>query len=302
MQSKYTQPIKMIKMLMKFKQYLSLKIQHSIIKYENLMNTKFTKTYRMLKIFTDGTKIFSKDVAEYVRISGDIALNRSSNLTYREVMIYRKTPGDLIKMTPFILLTALPLAQYITLPLGFLFPKQLLCSHYWTPEQRIQFAREDHLKKLYYYRAVFRNLKKELYDIKDDSEKFDLCLTAFNKLTSGTHPTIKEIIQLESIFQNDQPFGLRSLPQKHLINLCKMHGLKFVCFKRRSLRSHIEFIRKLDQIWIKNAMSDSISIDELRAACFLRGLNAETLSSAEMREWLGLWMIVSKTITGNGYA
>lgn len=151
-----------------------------------------------------------------MRISKDLTFNKSvNNLSYKELMIYMKTPKDILKMTPFLILSAFPLAQYITLPVAFLFPKKILSSHYWTIEQRNKFSVQDHVKKLYHYRPVFRCLQKKLDSIKE-AELLEKCRYVFTRLGSGTHPNIQQIIELKPLFIN-QPYGLNSLSQQHLV-------------------------------------------------------------------------------------
>lgn len=152
-----------------------------------------------------------------MKISKDLTFNRSvKDISYHEMMVYMKTPKDMLKMTPFLLLTAIPFAQYVTLPIAFVFPKQFLSSHYWSIDQRNRFAVQDHTKKLYHYRPVFRHLQKRLDTFKNDPEMFEKSLKIFAKLGSGTHPSVDEVIEIKNLFI-DYPYGLNSLSRQHLV-------------------------------------------------------------------------------------
>nr|XP_027203345.1 LETM1 domain-containing protein 1-like [Dermatophagoides pteronyssinus] len=281
-----------IKPLSGFRRYLLDKIRLLINRYERLMLTNFPSTYRMLQMFTVGTKEFSYDVFEYMRISKDLAIDKSvQDLTYKELMIYMKTPKDIRKMTPFLLITALPLAQYVSIPLAFTFPKQLLSSHYWTIQQRTKFSIDDHRRKLYHYRPLFRSLQKRLDSIESPYLR-GKCRYVFTRLGSGTHPNVDDIIHLKPLFI-EQPFGLRSLSQQHLVHLCRTHGLRrLFLFKRRSLFQHITFIQAMDS----HLFDSDLSFEQLRQACFLRGLNPINLTQQEMFDWLQQWQQISKNV------
>ena len=143
--------------------------------------------------------------------------NRPVNdISYKELSIYMDTPINLRKMIPFLLITAIPFAQYITLPLAYMFPKYLLSSHYWSIEQRNRFAIQEHTKKLHYYRPVFRHLQNKLHQYGEQVKLYKKCYKVFAKLGSGTHPTVEEIIELTPLFLNDI-YALDSLTHLHLV-------------------------------------------------------------------------------------
>lgn len=152
-----------------------------------------------------------------MKISKDLTFNRPvTDISYKELSIYMQTPKDLRKMTPFLLITSIPFAQYVTLPLAFMFPKYILSSHYWSIEQRTRFSIQDHTKKLYYYRPVFRHLQKKLYSFGGKNVLYDKCYKVFAKLGSGTHPTVEEIHELTPLF-TAEPYGLDFLTHSHLV-------------------------------------------------------------------------------------
>lgn len=158
---------------------------------------------------------------DYVRISKDLTFDRSLN--YKELLLYQKTPKDIRKMLPFLLLSALPLAQYVTLPVAVMLPKMLLSSHYWSIEQRDKFALQDHISRLRHYRPIFRSLQ---YNFAERSQEFgdlkDSCQLAFAKLGSGTHPSVDLLLELRPLFVYHQPYGLDELSFGHLVMCSKL--------------------------------------------------------------------------------
>lgn len=283
-----------VKPLTGFRKYISIKVKHFIDGYGIILSKRFPSTYRMLQVFTFGTKNFSSDVLKYMKVSKDLAFNRPiSDISYREIDLYMQTPKDLRKMIPFLLISSVPFAQYVTIPIAFWFPRQFLSSHYWSIEQRNRFAIQDHTKKLYYYRPVFRHLQKRLSMIKSESGK---CLKAFSKLGSGTHPTVPEILELSPFFENE-PYHLDSLSHTHLIGLCKIHGVNLLPGKKIRLKNHIYFIKELDSAWMRESNDDK-NLEDYKKACFQRGLNPVNLSRDEMLQWLESWIRISQMTHG----
>ncbi|NWH67525.1 LTMD1 protein, partial [Geococcyx californianus] len=63
-------------------------------------------------------------------------------------------------------------------------------------------------------------------------------------------------------------------------------------FLRHRLRSHILEIRHLDRAMLRLGLGQ-LSEEELRAACYLRGLNSTHLKMSECRAWLEQWLGLS---------
>lgn len=154
---------------------------------------------------------------EYFRISRELSYGKEvQDLNYKELMIYFKTPKDLLRVGPVLMLSALPLAQYVVFPLAFFLPKHLLSSHFWTIQQRIQFQVSDHTKKLYHYRPVFRQLQSKLSIVTIEDNLQEKCRKVFAKLGSGTHPTVDQVLEVKQLFIG-KPYGLQFLTSRHLV-------------------------------------------------------------------------------------
>ncbi|XP_057897995.1 protein OS-9 [Melospiza georgiana] len=61
---------------------------------------------------------------------------------------------------------------------------------------------------------------------------------------------------------------------------------------RRRLRSHVLEIRQLDRALLRLGLGQ-LSEEELRAACYLRGLNSTPLGRAQCQAWLEQWLRLS---------
>ncbi|CAL4243852.1 unnamed protein product, partial [Meganyctiphanes norvegica] len=134
--------------------------------------------------------------------------------TYRNLQIYHYMPWDMIRVTPMLLVSAVPFGQNIAIPISFYFPRHLLSYHFWTIQQKREFGAIKLKKRLYNARPVFRCLQSHLYTIKehDDRGKFQ---RIFFKLGSGIHPTTQEILELLPVFR-DGTYHLNAIYSKHV--------------------------------------------------------------------------------------
>jgi len=269
-----------------------------------------------------GMKDFAKDLLEYFRISGELALGKTvRELSYNELLIYFQLPRDLIKVGPFIIISAAPFANYVTFPVAYMFPRQILSPHFWTIEQKINFALIDHRKRLRSYRPTFRHIQAKLdsvpetYVIDDndgsgikklDSQKEgDIiqlrkkCRAIFGKLGSGLHPTVEEILEVKFAFTK-KPYGMLHLSSRHMSRLCKIYGINSWLFgKRPRLWNFIGFIREMDLAIIREGGPQKLNQDQLRQACFMRGLNPVGMTRDEMLNWINNWLFIARNVEGS---
>lgn len=124
-------------------------------------------------------------------------------------------PKALARVTPTLLISALPFANYIVFPLAYKYPKVFLSTHYWTLEQRVDFALEDHTKKLMYFKPVFRHLQNNLKSIEDEEIR-EKTKSIFYILGSGMHPPLDRLLLVSSIFRS-RPYELTYLTSSHLV-------------------------------------------------------------------------------------
>lgn len=105
---------------------------------------------------------------------------------------------------------------------SYMFPRQVLCTHFWTNEQRQKFSAQILGHRLRYNLPVFRYMQSKAEQLKSDEEPLAEPLrTMLGKLGSGLHPTTDEILALNDLFTK-APFGLDSLPYAHLVSVRKI--------------------------------------------------------------------------------
>lgn len=202
---------------------------------------KFPRLYRVFHIFSIGecdievarsnfflNKIFLLDISgtrdlyldfvQYMKVSKDLALGKNvKNLTYKELMNYYEVPKALSRVAPTLLISILPFANYIVFPLAYKYPRVYLSSHYWTLDQRVDFALDDHKKRLLYFKPVFRHLQNNLKFIQDEQIR-ESVQSIFYILGSGMHPQLQQILLVNSVFRG-KPYGVHYLHSGHLVSL-----------------------------------------------------------------------------------
>jgi len=206
-----------IKPVSGFRKYISNKFLQFIQSYERILEKRFPRTFKIYRVFTIGTKDFTRDSLQYFRISRELfGGKRVNEFNYKELLVYFQTPKDMLRVGPVLLVSALPFTQYIVFPLAYLLPKQLLSHHFWTIEQRQRFQIIDQKKRLYYYRPVFRHIQSKLSTVSLEDNLQDKCGVVLAKLGSGTHPSVEQILDIKHIFTTN-PFGLQNLKSRHLV-------------------------------------------------------------------------------------
>ncbi|XP_015742414.1 LETM1 domain-containing protein 1 [Coturnix japonica] len=88
------------------------------------------------------------------------------------------------------------------------------------------------------------------------------------------------------------PPSLPAVPQRALSRVLFLTPLLPTILVRRRLLSHLLEIRHLDRALAQLGLAQ-LSEEELRAACYLRGLNPARLSTAQCRAWLEQWLGLS---------
>ncbi|RLV71483.1 hypothetical protein DV515_00017403 [Chloebia gouldiae] len=135
----------------------------------------------------------------------------------------------------------------------------LLIRHFWTPRQQVEFLAAYERGRRAAYPAVLRALARAARALPEPR------------------------------------------PRQLLLQLCAQRALSQVLFLtphlpafllRRRLRSHVLEIRHLDRALLLLGLGQ-LSEEELRAACYLRGLSSTHLGQAECRAWLEQWLRLS---------
>ncbi|KAM9115329.1 LETM1 domain-containing protein 1 isoform 2-T2 [Pangshura tecta] len=214
-------------------------------------------------------------------------------LPYREMERLRQFRRDLIKAIPIGLLTLPPFANYLIFLLMYLFPRQLLIRHFWTPKQQFEFLNIYHGMRREVYPEIIDGLEQVTRFIADQQlrdQMQELC----TKVQSGSHPEVAKLLAVRSLFVG-HPLGLQRLRVWQVKALSRVLFLTPhlpIFLLRYRLRSHMLELQHLDRAMLKLGVSE-LSEEEVKMACYIRGLNSTHLSASESQKWLKQWAKLS---------
>lgn len=88
--------------------------------YERAAEKKYPRAFKVYRVYLDGVASFYRDAKDYLKIKAKL-IGKPENiteLTRRELEIYYQLPRDMRKTGPLVLISAIPFAQYITMPVA----------------------------------------------------------------------------------------------------------------------------------------------------------------------------------------
>ncbi|KAF2899868.1 hypothetical protein ILUMI_06316 [Ignelater luminosus] len=264
--------------------------------YETILEKKFPGAMRVYRVFVDGIRDFYTDFKAFVRIVRTLNTPGKNlfSLTLNEIELYEQMPKDMRRVAPVLLISALPLANYVIFPLAYYFPRHLLCRHFWTLQQRSEFNIIFLRKRLIHNRPVFRHLQLQLPRLKRHKlhKKWSNIL---GQLGSGVQPTVAEILEVKDLFM-DEPYHLFYLSGNHVKHLIRIHDLHAGWFKRTRLGDKAIILQAMDHAILQEGGLQNLPTDALRNACLIRGLNPTNMKTDDMIRWMNKWIEVSNEI------
>nr|XP_045597935.1 LETM1 domain-containing protein 1-like isoform X2 [Procambarus clarkii] len=269
--------------------------------FQQSLENEMPDTFNMFRIFTVGVRKFVFDFKDFIKLMVQLNLPGCTlrTLNHHELELYYYMPRDMIRVFPVLLISSIPFGQNIAFPIGYWFPRYLLCRHFWDIQQRHDFAVLALKKRLFNARPVFRSLQAALYTIADEKYQ-EKCKTAFYKLGSGIHPTVDEIVSLLPVFK-EEPFHINRIFSTHVNGLLRLHGRSVWWRRRRRLEDHAHILHCMDAAISREGI-DSLDHDQLKSCLFLRGLNPTNMSRVAMIEFLESWLRVSREVEASTYS
>ncbi|XP_037701782.1 LETM1 domain-containing protein 1 isoform X2 [Choloepus didactylus] len=113
-------------------------------------------------------------------------------------------------------------------------------------------------------------------------------------IQDGTHPTISDILALRECFSS-HPLGmnqLQSLQMKALSRAMLLTPYLPPFLLRHRLKTHTTMIYQLDKALAKLGIGQ-LTAQEVKSACYLRGLSSTHIAEDRCRTWLGEWLQIS---------
>ncbi|NXU23507.1 LTMD1 protein, partial [Thalassarche chlororhynchos] len=275
-------------------------------RYERFLERTFPRFYVLYATFTKGIQALFLEVKEIRKIKSKMSRQRLSvqQLPYREMERLRQVRRsardvfwqfrrDVIKAIPIGVIAIPPFANFLVIVLMYFFPRQLLIRYFWTPNQQVEFLDAYDAIRRDSYPDVVESLAlaaRSLPEPQLQKRLRELCA----EVQRGSQPRVAELYAVRSLFSGS-PLGLNKLQVSHVKALSQVlfltpHLPAF--FLRHRLRSHVLEIRNLDRAMLRLGLGQ-LSEEELKAACYLRGLNSTHLGMSECRAWLEQWLGLS---------
>ncbi|NWI30432.1 LTMD1 protein, partial [Sula dactylatra] len=276
-------------------------------RYERFLERTFPRFYVLYATFTKGIQALFLEVKEIRKIKSNMSRQRLSvqQLPYREMERLRQVRcgqagdsfqqfrRDVIKAIPIGVIAIPPFANFLVIVLMYFFPRQLLIRYFWTPNQQVEFLDAYDAIRRDSYPDVVESLvlaARSLPEPQLQKRLQELCA----KVQRGSQPRVAELYAVRSLFSGS-PLGLNKLHVSHVKALSQVLFLTTYLpafFLRYRLRSHVLEIRQLDRAMLRLGLGQ-LSEEELKAACYLRGLNSTHLDMSECRAWLEQWLGLS---------
>ncbi|XP_066121149.1 LETM1 domain-containing protein 1 isoform X1 [Saccopteryx bilineata] len=264
-------------------------------KYHRFLDRHFPRFYVLYTTFMKGLQMIWADAKKARRIKTNMWKHniKFHQLSYREMEHLRQFRRDVTKCLFVGILSIPPFANYLVFLLMYLFPRQLLIQHFWTPKQQIDFLNIYHAIRKQSHPEILCYLEKIIPLISDEGLQWhmtELCA----KIQRGTHPAVHDILALRECFSN-HPLGMDQL---HALQMKALSRAMFLTpylpsfLLRRRLKTHTTVIHQLDKALAKLGISH-LTAQEVRSACYVRGLNSTLVAEERCRTWLAEWLQIS---------
>ncbi|XP_026881621.2 LETM1 domain-containing protein 1 isoform X2 [Electrophorus electricus] len=260
--------------------------------YERFLQRHFPRFYVLYHAFKRGFRLLFQDVREVRRIKSGMLINNIDHqkLPYREMEKLRQFRRDMLKAIPLVIISAPPFANYLVFVLMYLFPRQLLIRHFWTPQQLVEFQGVYHAQRAHHHPELLSGLEKAAAGIKDVRLKTRL-LELCSKVHSGAQPVVSDVHAVRTLFSGP-PLGMRRMSTEQMSHLCPLLFLTSrlpAFWIGQRLNSHALELMQLDHAIVRLGLHQ-LNDMELKEACYVRGLNVQWLSPAQCLQWLSQWL------------
>ncbi|XP_006870106.1 PREDICTED: LETM1 domain-containing protein 1 isoform X2 [Chrysochloris asiatica] len=264
-------------------------------KYHRFLGRNFPRFYVMYTIFMKGFRMLWADAKKARRIKANMWKQniKFHQLSYRDMEHLRQFSRDVTKCIFIGIISIPPFANYLVFLLMYFFPRQLLVRHFWTPKQQTEFLDIYHTLQRQSHPEILTCLEMTIPAISDAGLRWHLTEVC-NKIHHGTQPAVNDILALRECFSN-RPLDMNHLQTLQLKALSRAmlltpHLPPFLL--RSRLKNHTTVIHQLDKALAKLGIGE-LTAQEVKSACYLRGLNSTHIAEERCRTWLGEWLQIS---------
>ncbi|XP_054902313.1 LETM1 domain-containing protein 1 isoform X2 [Poeciliopsis prolifica] len=278
--------------------FVSSKFQWANAKYEGFLKRRFPRFFLLYHTFKEGFRMLFQDAREVKRIKKKMLVKgvKLQDLPYREMEKLRQFRRDLIKVIPLVIITIPPFANYLIIFLMYFFPRQLLIPHFWTSRQQLEFRKVYHSHRTQHHQPVLKELEDVSHQVKNGHLQ-GLLKNLCTKVQRGGNPNVSEILAVRSLFSK-APLAMNTMRNSQMRHISPLLFLTtrlpgFLIGRR--LNSHAVELFQLDRA-LSRMGPHQLSEWELKQACYVRGMNADSLDTSQSREWLSQWLQVSTAL------
>ncbi|CAI9621775.1 unnamed protein product [Staurois parvus] len=279
---------------------LTSKARHLNARYEQFLERKFPNFYTLYSTFMKGFRMVLLDGKEVHVIKKNMISQglKYYQLPYREMEKLRQFRRDIIKAAPVMIISIPPFANYFVFVLMYFFPRQMLIRHFWTPKQQQEFLEIYHSMREEVYEDVLESLQIATSKVSEEPLHNNM-VQLFTQVQNGVHPQLVDIEAIKAAFSGP-PLCMTELDIPQMKALSRVmfltpHLPGF--FLKRRLRSHILEIWHLDTSLLQLGV-DELTDEEVKRACYIRGLNSAHLGTEACRRWLSCWIQLSRDLEG----
>ncbi|MCJ8730723.1 hypothetical protein PDJAM_G00187630 [Pangasius djambal] len=212
-------------------------------------------------------------------------------LSRRERRQFLRTCADLFRLLPFLVFIIVPFMEFL-LPVALkLFPN-MLPSTFETKSKKEERLKKELRVKL--EMAKFLQDTVEEIALRNKADKGNVTeefSTFFQKIRdSGERPSNEQIIRFSKLFEDE--LTLDNLTRPQLVALCKLLELQPIGtnnFLRFQLIMKLRSIRTDDKLIAEEGL-ESLNVNELQAACRVRGMRALGVTEDRLRDQLKQWL------------
>eukprot|EP00002_Diphylleia_rotans_P005520 TRINITY_DN1467_c1_g1_i1.p1 TRINITY_DN1467_c1_g1~~TRINITY_DN1467_c1_g1_i1.p1 ORF type:complete len:625 (-),score=138.02 TRINITY_DN1467_c1_g1_i1:426-2300(-) len=241
------------------------------------------------------TKLFWADTKAATSIL--VRMTEGNQLTRRERQQLVRAVGDVFRLVPLIVIVVVPFLEFALPFLLKIFPN-LLPSQYQGLLQKEEEKKKVLQAKLHVAQFLQDTMiemstelgKRRLGPMKTQAEEFH---NFIERIHQGQPVEVRQILHFSQLFKDE--FTLDKLPSRQISALGQYLGIKPIGtdnFIRFQIRTKIRHIKRDDKE-IKEEGINSLTLDELKAACSTRGMKTEGVSKAFMRQQLSDWIDLS---------
>ncbi|XP_027700054.1 LETM1 domain-containing protein 1 isoform X1 [Vombatus ursinus] len=261
-------------------------------KYNRFLERRFPRFYVLYSLFIKGFQMLLADAKKARRIKTFMTQKKLMfhQLSYRDMEHLRQFRRDVVKCLFLGIISIPPFANYLVFLLMYLYPRQLLIQHFWTSKQQLEFLDIYHSQRKKSHPEILNCLEKAIPSISNTALQrhfTQLCA----KVQNGTHPGINDLLLLKSCF-SVYPLDIAHLSIAHVKALSRAMlltpHLPSVLLRYR-LNKHTTVLHQLDKA-LKRLGTGQLTAQEVKSACYLRGLNSTHLTEDWCRIWLEEWL------------